>query len=93
MQVPLPLKDKRNKPFDALRFVSDMTGTAVELAANNHFAITIPNEQVGVIIPNTRPDGAKILHPTCVIPAEQSGVPIRLKNTTSPMNGRMWWRC
>ncbi|ARU57134.1 hypothetical protein OLMES_3091 [Oleiphilus messinensis] len=59
----LTLKDKRNKPFDALRFVSDMTGTAVELAANNHFAITIPNEQVGVIIPNTRPDGAKILHP------------------------------
>lgn len=28
--------------------------------------------------------GAKILHPTCVIPAEQSGVPIRLKNTMAP---------
>lgn len=28
--------------------------------------------------------GAKILHPTCVIPAEGSSVPIRLKNTFSP---------
>ncbi|MEZ5039089.1 MAG: aspartate kinase [Saprospiraceae bacterium] len=28
--------------------------------------------------------GAKILHPTCVIPAEKAGVPIRLKNTMSP---------
>jgi len=28
--------------------------------------------------------GAKILHPTCVIPAEQTGVPIRLKNTMAP---------
>ena len=28
--------------------------------------------------------GAKILHPTCVIPAEQEGVPVRLKNTFEP---------
>ncbi len=28
--------------------------------------------------------GAKILHPTCVIPAETAGVPIRLKNTFDP---------
>lgn len=28
--------------------------------------------------------GAKILHPTCVIPAERAGVPIRLKNTMAP---------
>ncbi len=28
--------------------------------------------------------GAKILHPTCVIPAEKMGVPIRLKNTMAP---------
>lgn len=28
--------------------------------------------------------GAKILHPTCVIPAEQAQVPIRLKNTFAP---------
>ncbi len=28
--------------------------------------------------------GAKILHPTCVIPAEEEGVPIRLKNTFAP---------
>lgn len=28
--------------------------------------------------------GAKILHPTCVIPAEQNMVPIRLKNTFEP---------
>ena len=28
--------------------------------------------------------GAKILHPTCVIPAEKEGVPIRLKNTFIP---------
>ncbi|MCB0611262.1 MAG: aspartate kinase [Lewinellaceae bacterium] len=28
--------------------------------------------------------GAKILHPTCVIPAEQMDVPIRLKNTMAP---------
>jgi aspartate kinase len=28
--------------------------------------------------------GAKILHPTCVIPAEESQVPIRLKNTFEP---------
>lgn len=28
--------------------------------------------------------GAKILHPTCVIPAEQQNVPIRLKNTFAP---------
>lgn len=28
--------------------------------------------------------GAKILHPTCVIPAEVDGVPIRLKNTFEP---------
>jgi len=28
--------------------------------------------------------GAKILHPTCVLPAEQRGVPIRLKNTFAP---------
>ncbi|MEZ4990931.1 MAG: aspartate kinase [Saprospiraceae bacterium] len=28
--------------------------------------------------------GAKILHPTCVIPAEESDVPIRLKNTFEP---------
>ena len=28
--------------------------------------------------------GAKILHPTCVLPAEQQGVPIRLKNTFAP---------
>lgn len=28
--------------------------------------------------------GAKILHPTCVIPAEQSDVPVRLKNTFEP---------
>ena len=28
--------------------------------------------------------GAKILHPTCVIPAEQANVPIRLKNTFAP---------
>lgn len=28
--------------------------------------------------------GAKILHPTCVLPAEDSGVPIRLKNTFKP---------
>ena len=28
--------------------------------------------------------GAKILHPTCVIPAEQTDVPIRLKNTFAP---------
>ncbi len=28
--------------------------------------------------------GAKILHPTCVIPAEQENTPIRLKNTFEP---------
>jgi aspartate kinase len=28
--------------------------------------------------------GAKILHPTCVIPAENAGIPIRLKNTFTP---------
>ncbi len=28
--------------------------------------------------------GAKILHPTCVLPAEKQGVPIRLKNTFAP---------
>lgn len=28
--------------------------------------------------------GAKILHPTCVIPAERANVPIRLKNTFAP---------
>jgi aspartate kinase len=28
--------------------------------------------------------GAKILHPSCVIPAEKRGVPIRLKNTFEP---------
>lgn len=28
--------------------------------------------------------GAKILHPTCVIPAERQNVPIRLKNTFTP---------
>lgn len=28
--------------------------------------------------------GAKILHPTCVIPAEQGNVPVRLKNTFAP---------
>ncbi len=28
--------------------------------------------------------GAKILHPTCVIPAEQAGVSVRLKNTLNP---------
>lgn len=28
--------------------------------------------------------GAKILHPTCVIPAESQNVPIRLKNTFAP---------
>jgi aspartate kinase len=28
--------------------------------------------------------GAKILHPTCVIPAEKENVPIRLKNTFQP---------
>jgi aspartate kinase len=28
--------------------------------------------------------GAKILHPTCVIPAEQTDTPIRLKNTFEP---------
>ena len=28
--------------------------------------------------------GAKILHPTCVIPAEEAGIPIRLKNTFHP---------
>ncbi|NRB62318.1 MAG: aspartate kinase [Saprospiraceae bacterium] len=28
--------------------------------------------------------GAKILHPTCVIPAEKKGIPLRLKNTFSP---------
>lgn len=28
--------------------------------------------------------GAKILHPTCVIPAERENVPIRLKNTFQP---------
>ena len=28
--------------------------------------------------------GAKILHPTCVIPAETAGIPIRLKNTFTP---------
>ena len=28
--------------------------------------------------------GAKILHPTCVIPAERAEVPIRLKNTFDP---------
>jgi aspartate kinase len=28
--------------------------------------------------------GAKILHPTCVIPAEQKNVPVRLKNTFEP---------
>jgi aspartate kinase len=28
--------------------------------------------------------GAKILHPTCVIPAEHAGIPIRLKNTFDP---------
>lgn len=28
--------------------------------------------------------GAKILHPTCVIPAEEAGIPIRLKNTFFP---------
>ena len=28
--------------------------------------------------------GAKILHPTCVIPAERQNVPIRLKNTFAP---------
>lgn len=28
--------------------------------------------------------GAKILHPTCVIPAEEAQVPIRLKNTFAP---------
>ena len=28
--------------------------------------------------------GAKILHPTCVIPAEQLNLPIRLKNTFAP---------
>jgi len=30
--------------------------------------------------------GAKILHPTCVIPAETAGIPIRLKNTFTPDN-------
>jgi len=29
--------------------------------------------------------GAKILHPTCVIPAEEQGIPIRLKNTFHPV--------
>ncbi len=28
--------------------------------------------------------GAKILHPTCVLPAERAGVPLRLKYTMSP---------
>lgn len=28
--------------------------------------------------------GAKILHPTCVIPAERAGIPLRLKNTLQP---------
>ncbi len=28
--------------------------------------------------------GAKILHPTCVIPTEQTNVPLRLKNTMDP---------
>lgn len=28
--------------------------------------------------------GAKILHPTCVLPAEERGIPLRLKNTFTP---------
>ena len=28
--------------------------------------------------------GAKILHPTCVIPAKKAGIPIRIKNTFQP---------
>src|SRR5690606_5410808 len=28
--------------------------------------------------------GAKILHPTCIIPAQQKNVPVRLKNTLNP---------
>lgn len=28
--------------------------------------------------------GAKILHPTCIIPAEEAGVPVRLLNTFAP---------
>jgi len=30
--------------------------------------------------------GAKILHPTCVIPAEQRQIPLRLKNTFTPQS-------
>jgi aspartate kinase len=30
--------------------------------------------------------GAKILHPTCVIPAEQRQIPLRLKNTFAPQS-------
>jgi aspartate kinase len=28
--------------------------------------------------------GAKILHPTCILPAQRKGVPVRLKNTMQP---------
>ncbi|MEQ8338216.1 MAG: aspartate kinase [Cyclobacteriaceae bacterium] len=28
--------------------------------------------------------GAKVLHPTCIVPAQQFGVPVRIKNTMAP---------
>ena len=28
--------------------------------------------------------GAKVLHPTCIVPAQQFGVPVRIKNTMDP---------
>ena len=31
--------------------------------------------------------GAKVLHPTCIVPAQQFGVPVRIKNTMDPDAG------
>ncbi len=31
--------------------------------------------------------GAKVLHPTCIVPAQQFGVPVRVKNTMDPAAG------
>lgn len=31
--------------------------------------------------------GAKVLHPTCIVPAQQFGVPVRIKNTMDPAAG------
>ncbi|XOV92462.1 MAG: aspartate kinase [Bacteroidota bacterium] len=34
--------------------------------------------------------GAKVLHPTCIVPAQQFGVPVRIKNTMDPVaNGTL----